>query len=91
MNCAECKEHLVAYIEGLLAESQKQALESHLKVCPPCRAEASELISLRDRMTTNGKVLAQTDLEDKVLSRIVREQNIKLRKANKHFQLWRKL
>ncbi len=91
MNCAECKEHLVAYIEGLLAESQKQAIELHLKSCPPCRAEAAAITTLYNRMTTNGKVLAQTDLEDKVLSRIVREQNLRLRKADNHFQLWRKI
>jgi hypothetical protein len=89
MNCAECKEILVAYVEGLLAEPQKQAVESHLKDCPPCRAELAELIALRNRLTANGKHLAQSDLENKVLNRIVREQNLKLRKVSKQIQLWR--
>ena len=35
MNCEKCKELLVAYAEDLLAESQKQAIESHLNTCPP--------------------------------------------------------
>lgn len=92
MNCSECKERLIAYIEGLLTESQEQAIASHLQGCPPCRAEATELISLRDRLVANGEALAKSDLENKVLNRIVREQNLKLRKISKlgnQIQLWR--
>lgn len=91
MNCAKYREYLVAYIEGLLAEPQKQAIESHLRACPPCRAETKQLINLRNRLLTNGKAMAQSDLENVVLNRIVREQNLKLRTVNKHFQLWRKI
>ena len=83
MNCEQCKELLVAYVEGILAESQKQQIESHLQDCPPCRAEAAELTALHGRLTTNGEALAQTDLEDKVLNRIVRQQSLKLKKATK--------
>ncbi|MHC4193971.1 MAG: anti-sigma factor family protein [Planctomycetota bacterium] len=92
MNCEKCKELLVAYLEDVLERSDKQAIESHLNTCPPCRAEANEIISLRDRLVTNGKALAQTNLEDKVLNRIVREQSSKLRKvskSNRQIQLWR--
>jgi len=92
MNCEKCKELLVAYVEDLLEESQKQAIESHLNTCPPCRAEANELFALRDRLTANGKALAQTDLEDKILNRILQEQSSKLRevrKSNKQIRLWR--
>ncbi|MHC4482505.1 MAG: anti-sigma factor family protein [Planctomycetota bacterium] len=91
MNCAESKELLVGYIEGFLAKSQKQALESHLKACPPCRAELTQLTGLRDRLTANGKALAQSDLENKVLSRILQEQSLKLRKTgkfDKQVRLW---
>ena len=92
MNCEKCKEFLVAYAEDLLAESQKQAIESHLKSCPPCRAELTQLIVLRDRLAANGKALAESDLENKVLNRILQEQSSKLRKvskSNKQIQLWR--
>ena len=30
MNCAECKELLVVHLEGLLEESQEQAVLEHL-------------------------------------------------------------
>jgi len=83
MNCAECKELLVVYVEGLLEESQKQAVAEHLKDCSACRVEAKELTRLHDRLVANGKVLAQSDLEDLVLNRIVREQNVRLKAAGR--------
>ncbi|MHC4622166.1 MAG: anti-sigma factor family protein [Planctomycetota bacterium] len=92
MNCAECKGLLVGYVEGLLEDSQKQAVESHLEGCPPCRAELTLFTGLRDRLTANGKTLAQRDLENKVLDRILREQSLRLKKANqtdRQLQLWR--
>jgi len=83
MNCAECKEILVAYLEGLLAEPQKHAVTEHLKDCHSCQAEVKQLTSLRDRLVSNGRTVAQSDLEDEVLNRIVREQNVRLKTARK--------
>lgn len=83
MNCAECRELLVAYIEGLLDEVRKRSVSEHLKDCASCQAELKELTDLRDRLVNNGKVLAQSDLENVVLERIIREQNVRLKTANK--------
>ena len=83
MNCTECKEILVTYLEGLLAEPQKQAVAEHLKDCRSCQAEVKQLTNLRDRLIDNGKVLAQSNLENEVLNRIVREQNLRLKAADK--------
>ena len=83
MNCTECKELLVEYIEGLLDESEKQAVADHLKDCPSCQAEARELTGLHDRLVKNGKAVAQSDLEDDVMNQVVREQNIRLKAAGK--------
>jgi hypothetical protein len=87
MNCAECKELLVAYIEGLLDESQKQSVAEHLKDCRTCRDEAQELTSLQSRLVNNGKAVAQSNLEDEVLNRIVREQNVRLKAAGKALRI----
>lgn len=92
MNCTECKELLVGYIEKLLENLQKQAVESHLETCPPCRAELAQITSLHDRLTANAKHLAQKDLENKVLDRILQEQNQRLKiagKTDRQLQLWR--
>ncbi len=83
MNCAECKELLVGYVEGFLDESQKQAVAGHLKSCRSCRAELEVVTGLHERLVTNGKVLAQTALENDVMNRIVREQSVRLKTTNK--------
>ena len=83
MKCAECKEILVAYLEGLLAEDQKHAVTEHLKDCHSCQTEVKELTNLQERLVSNGKAAAQSDLENEVLNRIIREQNVRLKVANK--------
>jgi outer membrane lipoprotein-sorting protein len=81
MNCAECKDLLVLGLEGLLDDSQKQAVREHLKTCESCRAELQELQTLRRRLVGNGKALAQTSVEDNVMDRIIQEQNARLKSA----------
>jgi outer membrane lipoprotein-sorting protein len=81
MNCAECKELLVAGLEGLLDDTQKQAVKEHLKTCEACRAELKGLQTLRERLVGNGKALAQSSVEDDVMNRIIREQSARLKSA----------
>ncbi len=83
MNCAECKEILVAYLEDLLAEAQKQAVTDHLKDCHSCQAELKQLTNLQERLISNGRAAAQSDLENEVLNRIIREQKVRLKAAEK--------
>jgi len=83
MNCAEYKELLVAFTEGLLNEAQKRSVTEHLKDCAVCQTELDEINNLRSRLINNGKTLAQSNLEDEVLDRIVREQNVRIKTATK--------
>jgi outer membrane lipoprotein-sorting protein len=83
MKCTEIKELLVAYVEGLLEDSEKQAVEKHLKDCSACRAELQELKGLHDRLETNGKALAQSNLEKDVMNQVIREQKVRLKAAEK--------
>jgi outer membrane lipoprotein-sorting protein len=83
MNCEASKELMVAYIEDILGEEEKRSVAEHLKTCASCRAELKEISNLRDRLEKNGKVLTRSDLEDAVLNRIIREQNIKLKTTTK--------
>ena len=83
MNCKECKELLIAYVEGLLNETQKQTVAEHLKNCPACQREADELTGLQERLVRNGKAVAQSDVENDVMNKIVREQNVRLKAAAK--------
>jgi hypothetical protein len=81
MNCAECKDLLVLYVEQLLDDSQRQTVAEHLEDCPSCRKELEGLQTLQDRLVKNGKAVAQTSVEDQVMNRIIREQNVRLKIA----------
>ncbi|MHC4759451.1 MAG: anti-sigma factor family protein [Planctomycetota bacterium] len=94
MNCQECNEHLIEYIEELLEDQQRSAIASHIERCSNCRAEATRMTDLRKRLLQNGQAFAQTDLEGAVFDQIVRSQHLKLkeiRKINKQLNLWRKI
>lgn len=81
MNCAECKEQLVPYIEQLLDDAQAERIAQHLKACSSCQAELEGLQTLQGRLVKNGKAVAQGDLEEEVMNRIIREQNVRLKSA----------
>ena len=92
MNCQDCKEHLIEYIEELLEGQQARAIASHLADCPTCRTEAARMTDLRKRLIQNGQAFAETDLENAVFDQIVRSQHLKfkeIRKTNRQFNLWR--
>lgn len=83
MNCEKCKELLVVYLEGLLEESPKQEVTKHLKECRNCQEELEQITNLRSRLVKNGATVAQSNLEDEVMNRIVREQNVRLKAVSK--------
>jgi len=83
MKCTESKVLLVAYFEGLLEDSEQQAVEEHLKDCSACQAELQELKGLHNRLVTNGKALAQSNLENDVMNQVIREQKVRLKAAEK--------
>jgi len=37
MNCQECSEFILRYLEGELAADEHSSFELHLDRCPPCR------------------------------------------------------
>ena len=94
MNCTECKEKLVEYIEGILPESQRQMIKEHLKDCQQCHAELTELKELGERLICDSAARRQSSVEDVVFNRIIREQNEKLKQADRikrQFRIWRQI
>lgn len=81
MNCPECKEQLVAYVEGLLAEATAERLLAHVKSCPDCRSELAEVQALAERLARNGRAGVPVSLDSKVMDEIVREQSRQLRRT----------
>ena len=81
MNCAECQEQLVSYIEHLLDDAQIERVAEHVKGCAGCQAELEALQSLQDRLIADGQAVTQSDFEEEVMNRIIREQNVRLKSA----------
>lgn len=92
MNCTECKEMLAAYIEGLVEDTERVKLEEHLNKCPLCRQELQEFKALHQKLTQSSRNWQQTDIENNVINRVIREQNERLKETSRvHRQLdiWR--
>jgi outer membrane lipoprotein-sorting protein len=80
MNCNECRENLVAHIEGLLEAQQEREVAAHLRSCPACRAEAEEHARLRNSLIAGGEAFSQKSVAQSVMDRILREQTLQIRK-----------
>ncbi|MCX6927071.1 MAG: zf-HC2 domain-containing protein [Verrucomicrobia bacterium] len=73
MNCAECRENLVACLEGLLEAEQLRQCQAHLERCEACRAEYGAINRLQERLTARGRVAAEVSLVEPVM-RVVHQR-----------------
>jgi len=76
MNCAECRDNLVACLEGLLEAEQSRECQAHLESCAACRAEYGAISRLQERLAARGRVAAGVSLVEPVM-RIVHQKQIK--------------
>ncbi len=74
MNCAECRDNLVACGEGLLARDETLQCRAHLETCAACRAEYEAIASLQQRLIARGQAAAGVGIAEPVMRRIRREQ-----------------
>ena len=75
MNCAECRDNLVACLEGLLEAEQSRQCQAHLESCEACRAEYQALGRLQERLTARGRAAAEVSLVGPVM-RAVRQKQL---------------
>ena len=75
MNCTQCRENLIAYVEGLLEERQRLECESHLDACPACRAERDAVSALQRRLIASGKARKTASMGQAVMNRILTVQS----------------
>jgi hypothetical protein len=70
MNCAECRDQLVACLEGLLdSEASRQCL-AHLETCANCRAEYEATSRLQKRLLAKGNATADVSIVTPVMQRV---------------------
>jgi outer membrane lipoprotein-sorting protein len=74
MNCAECRDNLVACLEGLLDTEQARQCRAHLETCAACRAECASVTGLQQRLAASGRVAAEVSLVEPVMRRVRQQQ-----------------
>jgi hypothetical protein len=80
MNCSECRDQLVAYLEELLDPQSKGAVAEHLASCPDCREEAAEQQRLRERLVSGSESLAGASFESAIMVRISGQRVSRMRR-----------
>ncbi len=80
MNCHECREELVAYVEHLLDDAARTSVESHLAECSSCEAELCVMRTVMGALAIDARNSAPVSLETVVMDRILQEQAIQLRR-----------
>ena len=79
MNCAECRENLVACVEGLLEDEQSRHCQAHLEGCADCRAEYAAIAALQQQLAASGRVAAEVSVVGPVMRRVRQQQTVKER------------
>ena len=70
MNCAECRDNLVAGLEGLLNGEEWRHYQDHLDACAECRAEYATLSRLQERLVARGSATGQIAIVAPVMRRV---------------------
>lgn len=94
MDCTQIKDKLVHYVEGLLEKDEKVVIDHHLEACSECRKELTAIMDIQESLVLSNRQHQWTDLENKIINRIIREQNQRLKKAfnpNSCFEKWRSM
>jgi outer membrane lipoprotein-sorting protein len=70
MNCAECRDNLVACLEGLLDSEESRRCQAHLETCAECHAEYAALSRLQESLIARGSVAGQVSIVAPVMRRV---------------------
>jgi len=74
MNCAECRDNLVACAEGLLDHATLLECRAHLATCAGCRAEYEAIAGLQQRLVARGQAAAEVSVVEPVMRRVLQRQ-----------------
>ena len=70
MNCDEWRFFLQDYVDGVLSENARNAIDSHLSDCTDCFNEARTHKQIGERLTTLPELDPPEGLADRVMARI---------------------
>jgi len=74
MNCDQCRDSLVACVEGALAEGEVLLCRTHLESCAECRTEFAAVSRLHHRLDARGRAVASVSVVEPVMRRVLHDQ-----------------
>ena len=74
MNCAECRDQMIACAEGLLDRETEWQCRAHCAACADCHAEYEATTRLQARLLARGQAAAGVKMTGPVMRRIRRER-----------------
>jgi outer membrane lipoprotein-sorting protein len=85
MNCQDCSDQLVPFVEHLLDDAAAEAMKEHLARCANCRAEANATRQLRGRLlaaadTPIGAGLSQAVMDQILVRQVEVTRRLKMRR-----------
>jgi outer membrane lipoprotein-sorting protein len=70
MNCAECRNNMVACAEGLLDREETLRCTKHLESCATCRSEFNAIVILQQHLVARGQSAAEVSIVAPVMRRV---------------------
>lgn len=71
MNCADCQDSLVAYLEGGINPDEWRQCQAHLESCAACRAEYAAISRLQQDLIARGRAASRVALAGPVMRRVL--------------------
>lgn len=81
MNCAECRDNLVALAERTLKEEKALQCRTHLEMCPDCRAEYEVTSTLQKRLVAHGRSAVEVSVVEPVMRQVLQRNHQPERKS----------
>ena len=81
MNCRQCQDQLVAYIEELLDDSERRDMQVHLKDCQMCRRELDGVRQLCGRLVRSLEDAPAVSMDRQVMNGINQRKADQLRRS----------
>jgi len=81
MNCRQCQDQLVPYVEGLLDDSSCQNMQAHMTECEVCRSELDGVRHLNDRLARDARDVPAVSMDSEVMNGINQRKADQLRRS----------
>lgn len=81
MNCSKVKENLSPYLDNMLSEEEKKAVETHLASCPECQQELEDLQQTIAMLSSLEEIIPPASFRRELREKLEKEVDNKQKKS----------